>query len=107
MTTRNIQQEILFFTETTLAQFELRSTDSVSGSSSPTDQTEEALWNGMLFEIIPELILKNNEKRNPLFLWQVHKYSSSFYMNMSNCPDHTDQHFSIDPYRFIPKTFIN
>ncbi len=106
MTTRNIQQEILFFTETTLAQFELKSNDSVSGSSSPTDQTEEALWNGMLFEIHPELIMENQEKKN-LLLWQVHNYGSFICINISNCPEQVDQHFSINPYQFMPKKFIN
>lgn len=107
MTPVNTQQEVLFFTGTTFAQTELKSNDpSVSGQIPLTDQLENACWNGLLFEMLPELKEENADQKN-LFLWQINNYGASMCISMGNSPAPVDQEFSVDPYLFSQKISHN
>ena len=103
----NTQQEVLFFTGTTFAQTELQSNDP-SGCAQITlaDQLENAFWNGLLFEMLPELKEENTDLKN-LFLWQINNYAASMCISMGNSPEPVDQQFSVDPHRFLQTTFFN
>lgn len=107
MKIQNLQQEILFFTGTTFAQKEFESKDPSSGkNSSLEDALEQAFWDGLIFEMLPELDSKSANEE-PKFLWQVNNYSSSLWMNLSNVPMLCDQQTSVDPYQFLKKSIIN
>ena len=102
----NTQQEILFFTGTSFAQAELKPIDPATSSSSAAGQLEHAIWNGLLFELLPELNKKNNEGEK-LFLWQVNSGDSFIWVSLSNPPEPLDQQFSVDPHLFSKQQLIN
>jgi hypothetical protein len=107
MKKQTVQQEILFFTGTTFAQkeFEVRN-QAAKKPSSLEDALEQAFWDGMIFEMLPELDSKHSGEERK-FLWQINNYSSSLWMNMSSVPMLYDQHTSLDPYQFVKTTIIN
>lgn len=68
MKTKNMQQEILLLTTSTLSQREWCEKDASNKESfSSHEQLENACWNGLLYEIIPEVM---RQERN-FFLWQI------------------------------------
>ena len=107
MTPVNVQQEVLFFTGTTFAQKELKSNDpSVSSQIPFTDQLENAMWNGLLFEMLPELKEETIDQKK-IFLWQINNCRAFININLGSSPVPADQQFSVDPYRFSQTTSIN
>ena len=107
MTPVNIQQEVLFFTGTTFAQTDLKSTNiSVNRQMKLTDQLENSFWNGLLFEMLPELKEENTDEKY-LFLWQINNYGASMCISIGNSPAPVDHQFSVDPYQFSQTTSVN
>ena len=98
MNTHTIQQEILLFTNTTFSQRQWCQKDNTGKNSYFTnrEQLEDACWNGLLHEMLPEII----EPGHNLFLWQIRMGSSFLELELSEYPIETDSAFSIDPYIF-------
>jgi hypothetical protein len=97
MKTKNVQQEILLFTKSTLAQRAwCEKDDSDKESFFSHEQLENACWNGLLYEMIPEVMQK---KRN-FFLWQINTGKSFLSIELGEQPVSIDHIFSIDPYLF-------
>ena len=63
------------------------------------EQLEEACWNGLLQEMIPE-ICEQTEGNKKLFLWQIKEGNSFIELELGEIPEQKDNHFSIDPYSF-------
>lgn len=102
----NTQHEVLFFTKTTFARKEFASKDEiVNKRDSLEDALEKAFWDGLLFEMLPEL--NNESDGEKKFLWQVNNYNSSLWMNMGNKPFVVDQHMSVDPHQFLGISLTN
>ena len=71
MKTNSTQQEILLLTGTTFSKREW--CENISGNKNnltEKEQLEEACWNGLLPEILPEVYLRT-ESDKKLFLWQI------------------------------------
>lgn len=73
--------------------------DESSGKLDPKEMLEEACWNGLLKDIIPELFRK--EEENDLYLWQIKSGSSFLELEFGDYPEEKDKYFSIDPYAFL------
>jgi hypothetical protein len=100
MKTDSTQQEVLLLTGTTFSKREW--SEKLSGKNNnltEKEQLEEACWNGMLPEILPEIYLhmENNKK---LFLWQIKEGDSFIELDLGEVPGEIDDYFSIDPYSF-------
>lgn len=96
-----IQQEILIITGTTFSK--RACCEKNTGNQkifTEKEQLEEACWNGLLQEMIPEIYYHKKEKKE-LFLWNVKKGNSFIELEMSEIPDEKDDLYSIDPYSFI------
>lgn len=101
MKTDSTQQEILLLTGTTFSKREW--CEKLSGRNNnltEKEQLEQACWNGLLPEILPEIYL-HNESDKRLFLWQIKEGKSFIEIDMGEIPGEVDDYFSIDPYSFI------
>lgn len=109
MKTQNIQQEILLFTATTFSNrqwCETNASKKEAISCASHEQLERACWNGMLNEMLPE-IMPSTEVRRNLYLWQVLARESFLVIEMSEQRWPAEEEFSIDPYLFMRVTNAN
>ena len=101
MKTNSTQQEILLLTGTTFSKREW--SEKIPGKKNnltEKEQLEEACWNGLLPEILPEAYL-HTETDKKLFLWQIKQGKSFIDLEMGDIPEETEKEFSIYPYSFL------
>jgi hypothetical protein len=102
MKTQSTQQEILLITGTKFAEREwAEKIVEEKNKLSSTEKLEEACWNGLLDEMLPELTEKTSEGKK-LFLWHIRHCKSFLELELSEAPTVIDREFSIDPYFFVP-----
>lgn len=95
-----IQQEILIITGTTFSKRGCCEKKTAKQKNfTEKEQLEEACWNGLLQEMIPEIYYHAKENKE-LFLWNVKKRNSFIELEMGEIPDERDDLYSIDPYSF-------
>jgi hypothetical protein len=100
METKFAQQEILLITGTSFSAHQLCELDDNHSTDSEKEKLEEACWNGLLSEILPEVFRQPcNTKK--LYLWDVKEAEHFIELELSEYPELTDKHFSIDPYSFL------
>lgn len=68
--------------------------DQMSG----TERLEEAIWNGLLRDILPELYVESLHK---LYIWKVREGASFLDLELGEAPATIDPQSSIDPYTFL------
>jgi hypothetical protein len=108
METNSTQQEILLMTGTSFSQRQL-SDSGDPGSSKPRTEKElleEACWNGLLKEMLPE-ICEEPDKGNNLYLWEIRESVSCLQLQFSQFPQTKEGYFSIDPYTFLASKSFN
>jgi hypothetical protein len=95
----NLQQEILLMTGTnfTSRQCWQKNNSEKESSLSGVDELQDACWNGLLKEMLPE-ICEGNKK---LFLWQIKENKSCIDIELGELPSPLEAYFSIDPYTFL------
>src|SRR4051812_43083474 len=90
MKSNSTQREILLMTGTTYLSKEWCGKDDNSQLSSK-ERLEEACWNGLIKEIIPELFRKEaQEEEKELYLWQVKTGSSFLELDLGEYPEEKD-----------------
>ena len=100
MKTNSTQQEIILLTGTTFSAREWCERDSNKENKfSDREQLEEACWNGLLPEMLPEVYLQKEDHK--LFLWQIIECKSFIEIGLGETPESVDARFSIDPYSFL------
>src|SRR4030095_2396479 len=107
MKPKNIQQEILVFTETSFAQKTLLEKRESDERVSPGEELEKAFWNGMLNEMLPELMLPIQGQRVEIFIWQISTGESSLLIDLAETPDIAKDSDSINPYLFLSALQMN
>lgn len=102
------QQEILLVTGTSFADRQACEKDDLgtSGLSSPIDRLQAACWNGLLPEMLPEIVKKTSGGRQ-LFLWQVYETTSFLELKLGNYEEENEKELSIDPYLFLSTDMYN
>jgi hypothetical protein len=70
-----------------------------SENLSENDQLEEACWNGLVMEMLPELSDHTGTDQQ-LYLWQVTMSSSFIELDLGEYPAEKDKYLSINPYIF-------
>jgi len=107
MKTGSTQQEILLLTGTRFSTREWAEKNVEDKNRlSAGEQLEDACWNGMLDEMLPELVQKTGEGKK-LFLWHVRHCRSFLELELSEEPTVIEREFSIDPYFFVPGLCAN
>ncbi len=107
MPTRSTQQEILIMTGTTFSsrQFIEKDSGSDNNNFSEREKLEEACWNGLLPELLPEICEENNDHN--IYLWQIKEANAFIELELSEFPEKLDFYFSIDPYVFMNDKIYN
>lgn len=98
----SIHHEILLFTGTNLAGQRLADIEKNSHGKKHTaiEELEKACWNGILYEMFPE-ILGTLYPKCESFLWHVLTGKNFLYINIGPNPVMAEQSTSIDPYFFM------
>ena len=102
MKTTSIHHEILLFTGTSLASKQLANSkeNNTSKTCSPIEELEKACWNGILFEMFPEILGRCYPKCES-FMWHVLTGKNFVYINIGPEPVLAEQDTSIDPYFYM------
>ena len=97
-------QEILLFTTTSFSQRQLCETNLKDDNNnlSATEQLEAACWNGLLPEILPE-ILHAADFHERLFMWQVDMRKTYLRISIAERPPVFKMRFALDPHIFLSK----
>jgi hypothetical protein len=107
MKSRNIQQEILVFTQTSFVKKALMETVCNNVKSYAAEQLEEAFWNGMLNKMLPELVTPRQQRGAEVFIWQIWSGESSVLIDMAEDPDVIEHAYSICSLLFLPTANMN
>ena len=108
MKTNFTQQEILLMTGTNFTKNSLckKNTGDESSAANDRDQLEEACWNGLLQEMLPEIYVKSAIGKK-LYLWQIREAGSFLEIELGELPLVKDGDLSIDPYTFMETKVFN
>jgi hypothetical protein len=107
MKTQFIQQEILLITGTKFAEREwAEKLAEDKNKLSATEKLEDACWNGLLGEMLPEIVQKTVEGKN-LFLWNIRQCRSFLEIELSESSPVIERENSIDPYLFVSQIPLN
>jgi hypothetical protein len=106
METNSTQLEILLLTGTSFAARQCCEKDDFGNPNplSPVDQLQAACWNGLLPEMLPEVM---EETPKQLYLWQVYETASFLELELGEKPEEKDRHYSLDPYSFMTEEHLN
>jgi hypothetical protein len=100
MESKFAKQEILLITGTSFSSQQLCERDDNHNNNSEKEKLEEACWNGLLSEILPE-VFKQPCNTKKLYLWDIKEAQHFIELELSEYPELTDNYFSIDPYSFL------
>lgn len=108
MKATSTQQEILLMTGTSFAnrQSQDKSDNEKSRNLSEKERLEEACWNGLLKEMLPE-VFTEIDKGKELYLWQIKEASSFIELELAEFPEEKDRYLSLDPYVFLSAQFYS
>ena len=103
MKTNSTQQEILLMTGTTFSSRQCYEKNGLDNKRelSEMEQLEEACWNGLLPQMLPEIYeLPGGDTK--LYMWQIKEAGSFIEIELGDLPEEKEKFFSIDPYSFLP-----
>ncbi len=109
MKTDTIQQEILLVTTSTFSKQQWCSKDTADNGGhhySPAEQLEEACWNGLLDQLLPEIMEKSSSGKE-LYLWHIRQGASYLQIELSEFPKLVEKPFSIYPNFFLHTISFN
>jgi hypothetical protein len=107
MKSNYIQQEILLMIGTSFSIRQWSEKDPTRQNNlTEKEQHEEACWNGLIQEMIPEICEQPGGNKK-LFLWQIKEGNSFIELELGEIPEVKDKHFSIDPYSFMQLQFLS
>ena len=70
------------------------------------DQLEAACWNGLLDELLDNILEKTTTGKR-LYLWHTQQRASFVGLELCDDPQFTERQLSIDPYSFLPMAIQN
>ena len=97
-----IIKEILLVTTTSFSQRQLCEIDVTERNNylTPAEQLEVACWNGLVDELLPEIMQKSSDGEK-LFLWSVEMRKSYLRLSLGACSPILEKCFTIDPHIFL------
>ena len=99
-----IQQEILLISGTKFSSRQCWQKINDNGRpASEIEQLEDACWNGLLNEMLPEIFVLQKD----LFLWQIKETKCGLEIDLGELPGEVDYFYSIDPYLFLEDSHLN
>ena len=103
MKPQHVHQEVLIFTNTTLSQKALCRKN--SSTSSAIEELEEAFWDGLLNELVPEIM--PSTRHSKMVIWGVHAGKFYLLIDLADSPGITESILSIDPHLFSSEINMN
>lgn len=103
MESQVINHEILLFTGSSFCsrKFSKRASDDEnSHDQSSMEKLEKACWDGMLYDMLPELV-GNSMQRGNSFIWNTASGVNLLCVNPGSSSITTEKQTSIDPYFFL------
>ena len=96
------QLEVLLVTGTSFLYRQCYEADNLAIDFNPLsekEKLEEAWWNGLVQELLPEIFGSHKEAR--LFIWEIRDESSFLNLEIGESPGEIQQSFSLNPYFFL------
>src|ERR1700710_902712 len=93
------QHEILLITGTSFASGlrAMKEGPAMNEKHSEKEQLQDACWNGLLQEMLPEIYAKPAGS-GMLYLWQIREAAFFLELEIGEFPAAIDKYYSIDPY---------
>jgi hypothetical protein len=92
-------QEVLIFTTTSLSQRTLYKKSSSRKDNSFIEELEEAFWDGLLNELVPEIMPSIQPK---MVIWRIHAGNCCLFVDLTDNPgvikSNNEAKLSIDPH---------
>jgi len=97
------QMEVIILTGTSFSagRFSDKNTYNKPGRSEKEILTE-ACWNGLLPEILPEVV-EQLPAGKKIYLWEIKEADAFIELELGELQESTDRYFSINPYSFLPE----
>lgn len=100
------QQEILLFTNTRFSSMDWQKVeDEKPSGNNKIEKLTEACWNGLLDEILPEILQAHADKK--INLWNINVASSFLDLQFSKYPAKPEEVTSVNPYLFLRHRKLN
>jgi len=99
-----IQQQILLFTGTHFSSRQCFQAKKRENNFSEADELQDACWNGLLKEMLPEICEADNKD---LYLWQIRENKTCIDIEIGELPSEVEDFSSIDPYAFLESACLN
>ena len=98
----SITQEILLITTSTFAKRQLCEMNALEENRYmiSMEQLEEACWNGLVNELLPEIMQKSPGSEK-IFLWQVEMRTSYLTMSLGAYFPVLEKTHALDPHTFL------
>lgn len=102
------QQEILLFIKTHFSSRYLDKKDELGNERklSEKELLEEACWNGLIWETLPEICEWSNNSRS-LTLWAINEADSFLDLLFGEYKERGEKAFSVNPYVFMQIQHFN
>jgi len=107
MKQKTFQQEVLVLTQTSFAQKAFIDDNRCDKKNCPVEELEKGFWNGLLNEMLPELMPPMPGPRSELFIWQITVGETSLLIDMAETPDIIEDSCSINPRCFLSISKMN
>ena len=104
MKPQHVHQEVLIFTNTALSQALCRKNSS-SNDTPVIEELEEAFWDGLLNELVPEIMPSTLHPK--MVIWGVHAGEFYLLIDLADSPGTTESILSIDPHLFSSEINMN
>jgi hypothetical protein len=105
MKPQHVHQEVLIFTNTTFSQKALSRKNSSNKNSSAIEELEEAFWDGLLNELVPEIMPSTLHPK--MVIWGVHAGKFYLLIDLADSPGITESILSIDPHLLLSEINMN
>lgn len=106
MKTNSTHQEILLMTGTSFSTRQwIEKEPGRQKDLSEREQLEDACWNGLLYEILPEMNLNTQNKK--MFIWKIQEAGSFIGLELGETSEAINKQVSIDPYSFMPYLLLS
>ena len=109
MKPQHLYQEVLIFTTTTLSQRTLYKKDNSREGSSAMEELEESFWDGLLNELVPEIVPSIREPK--MLISRIHAGNYCLFIDLTDNPgiieSNHEAKLSIDPHLLSSEINMN
>lgn len=106
MKQKDANYEVLLFTHTRFSKKQFCEKNNNQVDNAGSGQLQNACWNGLVFEILPDMI-KPSELKNPVYTWNVIAAENFIEIKIGAFPYSVEGADSLNPHLFFPERNLN